>query len=103
MKLQLLPLAALPLLPLAAMPLRAAEPAIGFNRDVRPILSNNCFKCHGPDLKKGGLDLQSRDSALKPLKSEGFAIAPGNPMTAACSKKSRPSRRPCACRPRAMH
>jgi uncharacterized protein DUF1553/uncharacterized protein DUF1549/cytochrome c len=63
---------------LAAEP--AAQPltAIGFNRDIRPILSNKCFKCHGPDLKKGGLDLQTRDSALKPLKTDGFAIVPGN-------------------------
>jgi Protein of unknown function (DUF1553)/Protein of unknown function (DUF1549)/Planctomycete cytochrome C len=68
----------------AARDLLAAEPAtqpqtvIGFNRDIRPILSNKCFKCHGPDLKKGGLDLQTRDSALKPLKTDGFAIVPGN-------------------------
>jgi mono/diheme cytochrome c family protein len=74
----------LTLVPLAALPLTAAdgptkpEPAISFNRDVRPILSNRCFKCHGPDLKKGGLDLRTSDTALKPLKSAGFAIVPGN-------------------------
>ena len=42
---------------------------IGYQRDVRPILANRCFKCHGPDLKKGGLDLQECASALKELKS----------------------------------
>jgi hypothetical protein len=60
--------------------LRAAPPPaeVRFNRDVRPILSNRCFKCHGPDLKKGGLDLQSRATALKPLRKGRLAIVPGN-------------------------
>src|SRR6516164_6931024 len=56
----------------------SAAQKIQFNRDIRPILSNRCFKCHGPDLKKGGLDLQTRDTALKRLKSDGLAIVPGN-------------------------
>jgi hypothetical protein len=50
---------------------------IRFGRDIRPILSERCFKCHGPDLKKGGLDLQRRQGALKQLKSGSFAIVPG--------------------------
>ncbi len=55
----------------------AAKPEISFNRDIRPILSNRCFKCHGPDLKKSGLDLQTRDTALKELKSGMRAVVPG--------------------------
>src|SRR5437868_1601353 len=34
----------------------ASKPAIDFNRDVRPILSENCFSCHGPDKNKRKAD-----------------------------------------------
>ena len=45
----------------------SAQQALSFDRDVRPILSENCFKCHGPDEKerKAKLRLDERDSALK--------------------------------------
>jgi len=44
----------------------AAEP-VGFNRDVRPILSDNCFRCHGPELKsrKAKLRLDVREVAVE--------------------------------------
>jgi len=58
-------------------PALGAEPEVRFNRDIRPILSNRCFKCHGPDLKKASLDLQSRETALAPRGKRGPAIVAG--------------------------
>jgi hypothetical protein len=59
----------------------AAEPEIGFNRDVRPILARHCFKCHGPDdrSRKARLRLDRREDALKAAVSGMCAIVPGRP------------------------
>jgi mono/diheme cytochrome c family protein len=72
-------LAAIVAVALFAPPRSAAE--VRFNRDVRPILSDNCFACHGPDAKqrKAGLRLDLRDDALKPAKSGAAPIVPGAP------------------------
>lgn len=61
----------------------AAEPKIDFNRDVRPILSNNCFFCHGPDEKerKGGekgLRLDTAQGIVEDLGGHA-AIVKGKP------------------------
>lgn len=54
---------------------------VKFNRDIRPIMSDTCFHCHGPDAKsrKGGLRLDIREEALKAGKSGAVAIVPGKP------------------------
>ena len=57
----------------------AQAPAVSFNREVLPILSDKCFHCHGPDKDKreAGLRLDVREEALK--ENDGvIAIVPGN-------------------------
>src|SRR5215471_1803331 len=60
---------------------RGAAPAVDFNREIRPILTENCFKCHGPDdgARKAKLRFDIRSEALKPAKSGSVPIVPGAP------------------------
>jgi mono/diheme cytochrome c family protein len=61
----------------------AAAATPDFTRDIRPILSQNCFACHGPDEhdRRGGLRLDERDAALSELESGSHAIVPGKPAS----------------------
>ena len=60
---------------------KAATKSIDFTREIRPILSDNCFSCHGPDenQRKGKLRLDLPEELLKAGKSGKHAVIPGKP------------------------
>lgn len=58
----------------------ALQADVDFNREVRPLLSENCFQCHGPDEKHrmAGVRLDTREGAFAETK-RGMLIVPGDP------------------------
>jgi hypothetical protein len=65
------------------------EKTLSFNRDIRPILAEHCFNCHGMDEKnrKSRLRLDERGAALLGGKSDGPAIVPGKPDKSALIRR----------------
>jgi hypothetical protein len=61
-----------------------ASHLIDYDRDVRPILADNCFPCHGPDsqTREAGLRLDLREDAI-----QANAVVPGNPRASALLRR----------------
>ena len=72
--------AALLALPARATAGEAGGKQVDFNFEIRPILSDKCFKCHGPDPRnrKAGLRLDTKEGAFGTTESGSRAVVPGN-------------------------
>jgi hypothetical protein len=72
---------------IALAPVVFAEP-LKFNRDVKPILAENCYGCHGAGKQKGGLRLDTADAAYaKNKKSDVAAVVPKKPTESEVLKR----------------
>src|ERR1700687_3811417 len=65
----------LTLLAVALMPATVAAAEVDYLHDVKPVLSKNCFKCHGPDKQQSELRLDTAAFMLKGGKTGPVVVA----------------------------
>ncbi|MFM8292489.1 MAG: PSD1 and planctomycete cytochrome C domain-containing protein [Planctomycetia bacterium] len=70
---------AVPAMLLPLFGLTAAAAPLRFDRDIRPLLSETCYACHGPGQQEAGLRLDSAEAATRELDSGSRAIVAGKP------------------------
>jgi hypothetical protein len=70
-------------------PIARADEPVSFNRDIRPIMSNTCFHCHGNDAttREAGMRLDVRDAALVATDGGVVPIVPGDPDSSEIIKR----------------
>src|SRR4029434_8904932 len=68
-------------------PQESLPATVKFNRDIRPILSDKCFQCHGPASQMAALRFDLEDGAKHALSGGRFAIVPGDPVNSQVIKR----------------
>lgn len=83
----------------------AAAAPVSFNRDIRPIMADTCFRCHGPDKnsRMANLRLDLRDEAIKPNRKGDAPIVPGNAKMSLVIKRIFSANQAMLMPPRASH
>jgi hypothetical protein len=80
-------LCAIPIHGVQAAPQEPLPATIEFNRDIRPILSDKCFQCHGPASQQSTLRFDLEDGARHELSGGRFAIVPDDPANSQMIKR----------------